>query len=246
MSKLVEAAAEFLSRDTSTKQTKNTYDEQILLTAEEFESLTNEDQENYVSQLQELSTGTLIRYRRKAEKQSDKSFMQRRRSLDPNVRNTETDIERKRDAGMRLSDKKLSDRDIDTSYLPQAVRSKTTGKTIKVPGAKTVDKKTTREEGFSYNKTMIEAANKEPEMDDFFHDHLHRSNFHRKKSKDPKLSRMNQIAHGSAAEYHKRAYEHYLHADIQDKGPYRSHLIGAARHEADTARSIEKEKQLDT
>jgi len=64
MSKLVEAASEFLSRDTSTKQTK--VEESFLLTQEEFASLTEEGQEEYVSQLMELKKSTLSSYMKKA------------------------------------------------------------------------------------------------------------------------------------------------------------------------------------
>jgi len=64
MSKLIEAASEFLSRDTSTKQTN--MEESFLLTQEEFASLTEEGQEEYVSQLMELKKSTLSSYMKKA------------------------------------------------------------------------------------------------------------------------------------------------------------------------------------
>jgi len=64
--KLIEAAAEFLSRDTSIKHTKTEIEESFLLSQEEFASLTEEDQENYVNQLIELKKSTLQSYIKKA------------------------------------------------------------------------------------------------------------------------------------------------------------------------------------
>ncbi len=75
MSKLVEAAAEFLSRDTSTKQDYADFDNDEmyikLLSPEEFDQLAEEDQNVYIdaiNQLQELSPETLRSYQKKAEK----------------------------------------------------------------------------------------------------------------------------------------------------------------------------------
>ena len=81
MSKLVEAAAEFLARDTSTKgnefseamhpmkkkmeamhpmkKGKKEMDESFLLSQEEFQSLSEEDREYYIDQLMELKKATL-------------------------------------------------------------------------------------------------------------------------------------------------------------------------------------------
>ena len=71
MSKLVEAAAEFLARDTSTKgnefseamhpmkKGKKEMEENFLLSQEDFQSLSEEDQEYYVDQLIELKNGMM-------------------------------------------------------------------------------------------------------------------------------------------------------------------------------------------
>ena len=67
MSKLVEAASEFLSRDTSTKQSKKEIEESLLLSQEEFASLTEEEQEDYVNQLMELKKETLKSYNARNE-----------------------------------------------------------------------------------------------------------------------------------------------------------------------------------
>lgn len=80
MSKLIEAAVEFLARDTSTKgnefseamhpkkkmeamhpmkKGKKEMEENFLLSQEEFQSLSEEDQEYYVNQLIELKNGMM-------------------------------------------------------------------------------------------------------------------------------------------------------------------------------------------
>jgi hypothetical protein len=67
--KLIEAAAEFLSRDTSTKQTViYSVEESFLLSQEEFQSLSEEDQLDYINQLVELKKSTLASYMKKATK----------------------------------------------------------------------------------------------------------------------------------------------------------------------------------
>jgi len=79
--KLVEAAAEFLARDTSTKQDYVDFenDEMYikLLSPEEFDNLTEEDQNVYIDaieQLQELSPETHRSYQKKAQKSLKASF----------------------------------------------------------------------------------------------------------------------------------------------------------------------------
>jgi hypothetical protein len=79
--KLVEAAAEFLSRDTSTKQDYVDFENDDmyikLLSPQEFDKLTEEDQNVYIDaieQLQELSPETLRSYQKKAGKSVRASF----------------------------------------------------------------------------------------------------------------------------------------------------------------------------
>ena len=73
MSKLVEAASEFLGRDTFNKgdhrdfseamhpmkKSKKEMDESFLLSQEEFQSLSEDDQEHYVNQLMELKKAAM-------------------------------------------------------------------------------------------------------------------------------------------------------------------------------------------
>lgn len=65
MSKLVEAASEFLSRDTSTKQSRS--EDNLMLTQEEFDSLSEGDQEEYLYSLEQLdevySTMSRLKYK---------------------------------------------------------------------------------------------------------------------------------------------------------------------------------------
>jgi hypothetical protein len=65
MSKLVEAAAEFLSRDTSTKQSR--LENGLMLTQEEFDNLSEGDQEEYLYSLEQLDEvySTMSRLKRK-------------------------------------------------------------------------------------------------------------------------------------------------------------------------------------
>ena len=106
MSKLVEATAEFLGRDTSTKQVfEEIEDDQLfieLLSANTFNSLSEEDQDRYLEALEKLDEISVETMKSAKEKLGNKAFNAR---YDDNKRAAQKFAQRAMAMGSRIAKK---------------------------------------------------------------------------------------------------------------------------------------------